>query len=73
MASTESINNFFGNRFSSKMTDDVTNLLSNPGNLQQISLRQQNPIINNNISTPSTSRLSTNSNLSATSNDTGIF
>ena len=68
MASTESINNFFGNLFPSKMTDDVTNLLSNPINLQQQKSLPRSII--NNTSSPSTSRLSTNSNLSATSNDT---
>ena len=79
MASTDSINNFFGSLFQLKMTDDVTNLLSTPvasqQKLLQTAVRQQhlnNHIINNtnNISNQSTSRLSTNSTLSATSNDT---
>ena len=70
MASTD---NVFGSLYQIKLTDDVTNLLSTPVNaaqqkLIQNSLRQQQN--NNIISTPSTSRLSTTSTLSATSNDT---
>jgi hypothetical protein len=78
MASAEP--NFFGSLYQIKLSDDVTNLLSTPVNVSQQKLiqnsmrqqqqQQQQNYQFNATSTPSTSRLSTNSTLSATSNDT---